>query len=157
MAGKTGTAQKDYNDKSKLSYISSFAGFFPADNPKYSCIVVIHNPDKKIGYYGADVSGPVFKSIAQKIYTNSLLIDTIEDVEESSQNVQKSNKRYEEISQKYKTIVPNVIGMSAMDAIAILENLGLNVIVSGTGKVKEQSISAGERIGRNKVIKIVLS
>ena len=118
---------------------------------------MIHNPDKKIGYYGADVSGPVFKSIAQKIYTNSLLIDTIEDVEESSQNVQKSNKRYEEISQKYKTIVPNVIGMSAMDAIAILENLGLNVIVSGTGKVKEQSISAGERIGRNKVIKIVLS
>jgi putative penicillin-binding protein 2 len=157
MAGKTGTAQKDYNDKSKLGYISSFAGFFPADNPKYSCIVVIHNPDKKIGYYGADVSGPVFKSIAQKIYTNSLLIDTIEDVEESSQNVQKSNKRYEEISQKYKTIVPNVIGMSAMDAIAILENLGLNVIVSGTGKVKEQSISAGERIGRNRVIKIVLS
>lgn len=47
--------------------------------------------------------------------------------------------------------------MSAMDAIAILENLGLNVIVSGTGKVKEQSISAGERIGRNRVIKIVLS
>ncbi|HUH29703.1 MAG TPA: penicillin-binding protein 2, partial [Gelidibacter sp.] len=56
MAGKTGTCQKDYANKDKLSYISSFAGFFPADNPKYSCIVVIHEPDKSVGYYGADVS-----------------------------------------------------------------------------------------------------
>src|SRR5690606_16861712 len=70
MAGKTGTTQKDYasKDKDKLKYISTFAGYFPADNPKYSCIVVIHEPDKSVGYYGADVSGPVFKTIAQKIY-----------------------------------------------------------------------------------------
>ena len=60
MAGKTGTCQKDYANKDKLNYISSFAGYFPADNPKYSCIVVIHEPDKSVGYYGADVSGPVF-------------------------------------------------------------------------------------------------
>ena len=63
MAGKTGTAQKNYvsKDPDKLRYISSFAGYFPADNPKYSCIVVIHEPDKSVGYYGADVSGPVFQ------------------------------------------------------------------------------------------------
>ena len=67
MAGKTGTCQKDYAQKDKLSYISSFAGFFPADDPKYSCIVVIHEPDKSVGYYGADVSGPVFKKIARGI------------------------------------------------------------------------------------------
>ena len=157
MAGKTGTSQKDYSDKDKLGYISSFAGFFPADTPKYSCLVVIHNPDKKIGYYGADVSGPVFKSIAQKIYTNSLLIDTIDHIEESSQEVEKNYKRYDEILSKYKTIVPNVIGMSAMDAIAIMENLGLNVIITGKGKVKEQSIQGGEPIGRNKSIKLTLS
>ena len=157
MAGKTGTSQKDYSDKDKLGYISSFAGFFPADTPKYSCLVVIHNPDKKIGYYGADVSGPVFKSIAQKIYTNSLLIDTIDHIEESSQEVEKNYKRYDEILSKYKTIVPNVIGMSAMDAIAIMENLGLNVIITGKGKVKEQSIQGGEPIGRNKSIKLALS
>lgn len=155
MAGKTGTAQKDYKDKSKLAYISSFAGFFPADNPKYSCIVVIHNPDKKIGYYGADVSGPVFKSIAQKIYTNSLLIDTIEDIETSTAEVNKEYKRYDEVLNKYKTIVPNVVGMNAMDAIAIMENLGLTVKVVGSAtKVSAQSIAGGEYIGGRKTIKL---
>ena len=155
MAGKTGTAQKDYKDKSKLGYISSFAGFFPADNPKYSCIVVIHNPDKKIGYYGADVSGPVFKSIAQKIYTSSLLIDTIEDIDSSTVEVEKKYAKYDQILGKYKTIVPNVIGMDAMDAIAIMENLGLNVKISGSApKVSAQSISGGEYIGGRKTIKL---
>lgn len=68
MAGKTGTCQKDYTsgDPNKLKYISTFSGYFPADNPEYSCIVVIHEPDKSVGYYGADVSGPVFKAVAQK-------------------------------------------------------------------------------------------
>ena len=155
MAGKTGTAQKDYKDKSKLGYISSFAGFFPADNPKYSCIVVIHNPDKKIGYYGADVSGPVFKSIAQKIYTSSLLIDTIEDIDSSTVEVEKKYAKYDQILDKYKTIVPNVIGMDAMDAIAIMENLGLNVKISGSApKVSAQSITGGEYIGGRKTIKL---
>ena len=155
MAGKTGTAQKDYKDKSKLGYISSFAGFFPADNPKYSCIVVIHNPDKKIGYYGADVSGPVFKSIAQKIYTSSLLIDTIEDIDSSTVEVEKKYARYDQILDKYKTIVPNVIGMDAMDAIAIMENLGLTVKISGSApKVSAQSITGGEYIGGRKTIKL---
>lgn len=156
MAGKTGTAQKDYSDKSKLAYVSSFAGFFPAENPKYSCIVVIHNPDKSIGYYGADVSGPVFKSIAQKIYTNSLLIDTIDDIEHPSPQVEKSYQRYNQIMEKYKTIAPNVVGMDAMDAIAIMENLGLNVTITGRGKVKGQSIPAGERIGGRKSIHLTL-
>ena len=155
MAGKTGTAQKDYKDKSKLGYISSFAGFFPADNPKYSCSVVIHNPDKKIGYYGADVSGPVFKSIAQKIYTSSLLIDTIEDIDSSTVEVEKKYAKYDQILDKYKTIVPNVIGMDAMDAIAIMENLGLTVKISGSApKVSAQSITGGEYIGGRKTIKL---
>ena len=117
--------------------------------------MVIHNPDKKIGYYGADVSGPVFKSIAQKIYTNSLLIDTIEDIEASTAEVNKDYGRYDEIMNKYKTIVPNVIGMDAMDAIAIMENLGLTVKVSGSAaKVSAQSIAGGEYIGGRKTIKL---
>jgi len=91
MAGKTGTSQKDYvsKDPNKLKYISTFAGYFPADNPKYSCIVVIHEPDKSVGYYGADVSGPVFKSIAQKIYTSSPMIDEVETLKVKSQILDK--------------------------------------------------------------------
>ena len=48
VAGKTGTCQLDYT-KGEVQYISSFVGYFPAENPIYSCIVVIHRPDKKLG------------------------------------------------------------------------------------------------------------
>lgn len=70
IAGKTGTCQVDYNQEGKeVQYISSFVGYFPAEKPKYSCIVVIHRPNKKLGYYGSTVAAPVFKKIAKKIYT----------------------------------------------------------------------------------------
>ena len=67
MAGKTGTCQLDYGRKDKeVQYVASFVGYFPAEKPEYSCIVVIHRPDKKIGYYGSTVAAPVFKKIAKK-------------------------------------------------------------------------------------------
>lgn len=77
IAGKTGTA-KIY-DQVKRSYVykyrGSFAGYFPADKPKYSCIVVIYNP--KIGsYYGGAVAAPVFAEIANKIYATDLDLQT---------------------------------------------------------------------------------
>lgn len=70
IAGKTGTCQVDYNRTGKeVQYISSFVGYFPAKQPEYSCIVVIHRPNKLLGYYGSTVAAPVFKKIAKKIYT----------------------------------------------------------------------------------------
>lgn len=70
IAGKTGTCQVDYNRTGKeVQYISSFVGYFPANQPEYSCIVVIHRPNKLLGYYGSTVAAPVFKKIAKKIYT----------------------------------------------------------------------------------------
>ncbi|MDO4229035.1 MAG: penicillin-binding protein [Capnocytophaga sp.] len=157
MAGKTGTARKNYGgDKSKLSYISSFAGFFPVENPKYSCIVVIHEPDKSVGYYGADVSGPVFKSIAQKIYTNSLLIDTVEDVDNASKLTKESYEDYYTKAQRYKTIMPNVEGMNAMDAVALLENMGVRVKLVGEGKVRGQSLSSGQRVRKGESVILTL-
>lgn len=68
IAGKTGTAQKLINGKYTTRYYTSFAGYFPADNPKYSMIVVIDNP-KGFAAYGGDVSAPVFKEIADRIYS----------------------------------------------------------------------------------------
>jgi cell division protein FtsI (penicillin-binding protein 3) len=70
VAGKTGTAlvangNKGYSDH---IYQSSFAGYFPANNPQYSCIVVIRNKPFAPVYYGAQVAGPVFKEIADKLY-----------------------------------------------------------------------------------------
>jgi cell division protein FtsI (penicillin-binding protein 3) len=156
MAGKTGTAQKNYvaRDPQKLAYISTFAGYFPADDPKYSCIVVIHEPDKSVGYYGADVSGPVFKSIAQKIYANNPLIDKVKDLEPHNLELEEAFEQYYAAAQKKYDKVPNVKGMSGMDAISILENLGLQVEVRGNGKVRKQSIPRGTDL--RKVRKIVL-
>tara|TARA_R110002020_G_scaffold111312_3_gene256970 strand:+ start:9887 stop:11965 length:2079 start_codon:yes stop_codon:yes gene_type:complete len=67
IAGKTGTAQKLINGQYSRIYYTSFAGYFPADNPKYSMVVVIDSP-KGFAAYGGDVSAPVFKEIADKIY-----------------------------------------------------------------------------------------
>ncbi len=67
IAGKTGTSQTEYWT-GNTQYIASFAGFFPASNPRYSMIVVVHKPNKYIGYYGNDVAGKVFQRIAEEIY-----------------------------------------------------------------------------------------
>ncbi len=86
IAGKTGTTQTDYWT-GNTQYIASFAGFFPYENPKYSMIVVIHKPDKSIGYYGNAVAGTVFRKIAEQI--NGMMPDTIHLAQILRQNGQK--------------------------------------------------------------------
>lgn len=76
IAGKTGTAQipdseTGYRQKSRISYQASFVGYFPAEDPKYSCIVVVNAPSNNI-YYGNLVAGPVFREIANKVYSTKL-------------------------------------------------------------------------------------
>ena len=73
VAGKTGTAQISQGSAgyNKKNYTATFVGYFPADEPKYSCIIVVSNPRGK-KYYGSSVSGPVFKEIAEKIYATRL-------------------------------------------------------------------------------------
>ncbi len=69
IAGKTGTAQKIVNGRYSNKYYTSFVGYFPAENPRFSCIVVIDNP-KGYYQYGSDVAAPVFREIADRIYTS---------------------------------------------------------------------------------------
>ncbi len=73
VAGKTGTAQISQGSAgyNKKNYTATFVGYFPADDPKYSCIIVVSNPRGK-KYYGGSVSGPVFKEIAEKVYATRL-------------------------------------------------------------------------------------
>jgi cell division protein FtsI (penicillin-binding protein 3) len=169
MAGKTGTAKKYIprfkNDKgeweggyySSKRYVASFAGFFPADKPKYSCIVVIHDPKKEKGYYGATVAAPVFKAIAQKIYTTTPVdIQSVDD-EIQFTSLEKRYKNYNiSISKEYNKI-PNVKGMPGMDAISLLENIGLKVQFSGVGNVNYQSIKRGEKLVKGTTIILKLS
>ncbi|MFD0864016.1 penicillin-binding protein [Sungkyunkwania multivorans] len=158
MAGKTGTAQKNYGgDKSKLNYISSFAGFFPVENPKYSCIVVIHEPDKSVGYYGADVAGPVFKKIAQKIYTDTPIYDEVDGLDIQNPDIEKKYEVYHATAKKYKTIMPNLSGMPLMDAISLLENMRVDVEVEGSGDVVSQSVTPGTKLQENQKVTIKAS
>ncbi len=158
MAGKTGTARTEYwmaDWSSNRRYISSFAGYFPAENPKYSCIVVIHKPSTKKGYYGADVTGPVFKRIAQKIFTGSPLMDEVSIPIEVLPEVAVDYGNYTEKMQHNGSLVPNVIGMMGMDAVSLLENLGMKVVTQGNGEVVDQSLPSGEPLKKGQ--KIILS
>jgi cell division protein FtsI (penicillin-binding protein 3) len=160
MAGKTGTAQANYAKNSGMDkhYISSFVGFFPAENPKYSCIVVVHKPNTSgNNYYGADVAGPVFKRIAQKIFTDSPSTNEIKNL---NKKIAKQEVAYEDYKIKSNSdlkVIPNLKGMSGMDAVALLENLKLKVKVIGIGKVKKQSIPAGQALDKSKTIILELS
>src|SRR5690606_15403921 len=123
-AGKTGTARVEYWIKNQpMQYRASFAGFFPANNPKYTCVVVVHKPDRRKGYYGGSVTGPVFKKIADWVYSRTpqpipaapLLVD----VEKTINSDSKFKPNHE------KPQVPNVVGKSGVNVIPALENLGL--------------------------------
>lgn len=160
MAGKTGTAQMEYwmsDWSSNRRYVSSFAGFFPVENPKYSCIVIIHKPSIKKGFYGADVSGPVFKRIAQKIFTDSQNIDPVEEIEKSDPIIERDFEKYYTKLQQSGKLIPNVTGMAGMDAISLLENLGLKVQIVGNGTVVKQSIKPGDDLKKGQQITLNLS
>jgi cell division protein FtsI (penicillin-binding protein 3) len=161
MAGKTGTARKDYSNNEEWlkekKYVSSFSGYFPADNPKYSCIVLIHEPSTKIGIYGADVSGPVFKRIAQKIYTDSPLKDEVNELEAEDVDMIKAYDSYYDRASITKREVPNVKGMAGMDAVSLLENLGYKVKINGVGTVSKQSINPGEKPKEGTQIVLIVS
>jgi cell division protein FtsI (penicillin-binding protein 3) len=71
IAGKTGTAQIYNQSYNKTDYRASFIGYFPADNPLYSCVVIVNKPSTGV-YYASQVAVPVFKEIANKVYANEL-------------------------------------------------------------------------------------
>lgn len=71
VAGKTGTSRKIKNGQYIKTYSTSFVGYFPAENPKYSCIVIIDSP-QRAAQYGGDVAAPVFRELADKAYARDL-------------------------------------------------------------------------------------
>ena len=65
IAGKTGTAQKYMDGRYQARYLASFAGFFPADDPKYVCLVMVDEP--RLSYYGGFIAGPIFRNLAMRL------------------------------------------------------------------------------------------
>jgi cell division protein FtsI (penicillin-binding protein 3) len=126
--------------------------------PKYSCIVVVHDPDASNNtYYGADVAGPVFKRIAQKIFTDSPTRNEVKNLDKKNPTQERNYSDYYAKSQEKKNVIPNLKGMSGMDAVALLGNLKVKVKIIGVGKVKKQSINPGVAITSEATIILELS
>lgn len=186
IAGKTGTAQINYATRGgeKMRYRASFAGYFPAEKPLYSCMIMITDPHKQ-HVYGSDLAAPVFKEIADKVYA-TLLKDRPEgglnladlaakggypavaagyggdlqrafsalglpadaEVEETA-FVRMGADRQVRTVHRMKEVMPDVRGLGARDAVYILEKQGLRVQLSGSGRVRRQSVEAGQPIRKN--------
>ncbi len=197
IAGKTGTAQVakatgGYRSGERKIYRASFAGYFPADNPTYSMIVMVHDPRGWI-YTGSQVAAPVFKEIADKIFATQINISDnyiqasvmaslpdvlsgqLGDIKEiydvfdckldlenkdvlwANAKIAGSDTVVVSERQFIENLVPNVVGMGLMDALYVLENVGIKVRFSGRGMVRSQSIRPGTRIVNGSEILIQLS
>jgi cell division protein FtsI (penicillin-binding protein 3) len=116
--------------------------------------VVIHKPDKEIGYYGNIVAAPVFKKIAQKIYSETAIEDRLKGIEITE--LESENKTHIN-SIENRSLMPNVTKLNLSDAIALLENLGLVVEISGNGIKINQSVKSGSKIKKNQKVILKLT
>lgn len=159
VAGKTGTAQLSQGSAGYKagvpSHQVSFCGYFPADDPKYSCIVVIRRPQVGLPS-GGNMCGTVLKQIAENLYARNILykkldlpVDTLH-VHDPSVKCGWKDRPVKE------NLVPNVVGMGAKDAVYALERAGLRVNLSGKGTVRSQSIHPGANIVRGQTVAIQL-
>ncbi len=129
IAGKTGTAQKLVNGRYTQKYYTSFCGFFPADKPKYSCIVIIDEP---MGpqQYAAEVSAPVFKEIADKIYSLDIEIHPEEKKKESAPS----------------DVLPLIQAGSATDLKMLCDKLGISAYGEKAGFVRTSRVNASVKM-----------
>lgn len=176
IAGKTGTCYvtevgRGYSSKKRLS----FCGFFPYENPKYSCIVVMEGANCG----AARSSGTVLKNVALKLYSLGML-NNISDFHASEQKsttrptffattADRSNnsklvanagikelKRFRSPRNVTDGEVPEVIGLGAREAISRLEAAGLKVKLHGYGYVARQSVRAGTKAEKGTLVELTL-
>lgn len=183
VAGKTGTAQVadgSQGYKGKRAYQASFCGYFPANKPKYSMIVVVNNP--KGAYYAAVVAGPVFREVADMVYANDFQMFKPVAQQKFAGSVAPSVKAGDSEDARYLTqkfgaasspqtktavtdsgttyregVVPNVQGMGLKDAMFLVGNAGLRVVPKGTGKVIRQSTAPGVKLAKGSPIVLELN
>ncbi|MCQ2058544.1 MAG: PASTA domain-containing protein [Bacteroidaceae bacterium] len=166
VAGKTGTAQHSkgkagYKDGG-VEYLLSFCGYFPADAPKYSCVVAIYSDGGVAS--GGGICGPVFHEISEKIMAMIRTSDISQGVDTehpfapvvAKGNVEKAQFVLKSLGMNYRDdielvpapetemgVVPDVVGMGASDAVYLLESMGLKVAVKGVGNVVRQTPKPG--------------
>ena len=154
LAGKTGTAKFEYW-KSSGKYQAAFAGFFPADNPKYTCYVMINQPNTSIGYSGAKVAAPIFKEIAGKVFLKTPLNVEKEMLTNKKVDLRKMMQPTVKVEVK-GGVLPNLKGLMGKNIIPQLENLGYRVDYKGVGKIKTQFPLEGTVINKKQRIYLEL-
>lgn len=181
IAGKTGTCYmvdpvtRQYNTGSKRL---AFCGFFPADKPKYSCIVLTCRPRQNM-FGAASTSGQVLKNVAIKMYSRGMLDNVSDYVADLSElKAEGPMKLYQTTdSTKYNRIsaitgikgrpkakkivtaqgnVPDVVGLGLREAITQLESAGYNVTFTGRGCVRRQVPEAGVKAAHGSRINLTL-
>lgn len=186
MAGKTGTAQiaNASSYQAQRQYNASFIGHFPAEEPVYSVLVVVNKPSNGV-FYASWVAAPVFKELAEKIYTISVKQDVeldslrrspiqagfVSDFQQLHQQigmgdlgdatspfvyVDGNSGQTHDVLEASGTM-PNLMGLGARDAMYLLEQEGVLVKVNGYGKVKKQSPEAGAKLNKGSTVYIQLS
>ncbi len=163
VGGKTGTSQKLVNGKySGKEYNSSFIGYFPADNPKIICLILIDAP--QIGRYGGQVAAPIFKNITTKILEtdfgiernknkierNQLIRDLMTEININDERdniisfANVSNETKKNTNSKIKrSTMPNLVSKSIREAISLMSEINVKYSIEGTGRVTKQSIKPG--------------
>lgn len=170
VAGKTGTAQVYQQVRRKgartvyetadggREYLATFVGFFPADAPKYTCVVAIKThraPGNYKEYTGAGVSAPVFREIAEYVYTHDSA--WMPAAERTAASVSRKKTSLDEVAVE-NGVMPSVTGMGLSDALYLLSSMGLHVTPEGKGAVVWQSIPAGTAFteGTDVVIRLAI-
>ncbi len=179
LAGKTGTCYsvdrvtRQYNTARKRL---AFCGFFPADDPKYSCFVLTFYPKRNM-FGAASTSGQVMKNIAVKMYSRGLLGNS-SDFTEGATGISRAQLygsvkpgRHKSVRQaagiKSEThpavprkmpsgTVPSVLGLGLREAVVSLENEGYDVRFTGTGYVRQQIPAEGTAYPKGKVVELAL-
>ena len=163
IAGKTGTAQLYNVEKKAYKWINAegrwerdynvtFVGFFPADHPVYSCIVVISKAKGRF-YSAGKVAAPAFKEIADRVYATKIkgLIET------EPQTIRNAEYHFDTNPILYDPMrVPDVQGMNVRDAVYLLENMGWTTSFEGYGQVVHQSVPAGDSLRPGGLIALTL-
>lgn len=164
IGGKTGTSQRIVDGSySKKDYNSSFVGFFPADNPKIVCLILVNSPD--VGRYGGLVAAPIFKNVAEKIIKSDLddFMTPKNDLKQNDQEIKvmftsnrvndkKSVSDQSKSKMQKSNLMPDLTNHTLRDAMLRLNRLGIKTKIIGTGRVVSQSIDAGEAVKKGNIV-----
>ena len=176
VSGKTGTAQFSENGSyAGRKYMVSFCGYFPSDDPKYSCIVCI----KKHGLpaSGGGQCGPVFSEISQYIMSRDSMRNAVAAADTNSVFVPEATRGSREraeaivegmgLTDKHLNteepdtlplnLVPDVLGMGVKDAVYTLQKRGLRVRINGRGPIVKQDVAPGSPATKGKTITLTAS